>query len=194
MHTISTRPRRLAAAMAAALLLMACAGDEEGPDAAADDAAADAQELADDAEQLADDAEQIAEDATEQLEDAGVDTDAQDAYADLTFQGETLRIPADESFGCFLTEDGGSQGAIDFSGTDDAGTELEVSWAGDTPEASSRISIVFADGGEWITPAGGAVLDVTLDGSTAAQVSGTVLDLGGGTGDEAEVTVDIVCP
>jgi len=190
MHRISTTPRRLAIAMAAALLLMACGGDDEGADAAAD-TATDAQDLADEAEEMADDAEDLADDAAEQLEDAGVDADSQEAYADLTFQGETLRIPADENFGCFLTEDGGSDGAVDFSGTDDAGTELEVSWAGDTPEESSRISITYADGGEWL---GTAALDVTLDGSTAAQVSGMVFDLGGGTGEEAEATVDIVCP
>lgn len=36
--------------------------------------------------------------------------------------------------------------------------------------------------------------DTAADAATDAQASGTVVDLGGGTGEEAEATVDIVCP
>lgn len=194
MHTI-TSPRRshLAVALAAALLLTACGGDAGTSDEAADaepETAVDAQDVAEDAQEMAEDAEQLTEDAAEQLEDAGVDTDSQDAYAEVVFEGETLRIPADDSFGCFLAEDGGSDGALDFTGSDEAGNEISVGWAGDTPEASSLISLTLADGSEWRTD---APLDVTISGSTSAEVSATLTSLDG-SGSEADIVVRATCP
>lgn len=176
MHTITTpRHSRLVVALAAALLLTACGGDAG---------------TSDDAQEMAEDAGQLAEDAAGQLEDAGVDTDSQDAYAEVVFEGETLRIPADESFGCFLTDDGGSDGALVFAGSDEAGNEISVGWAGDTPEESSLISLMLADGSEWRTD---AALDVTFSGSTSAEVSATLTALDG-SGAEADIVVRPTCP
>jgi|GEM_PF-4406513 len=183
----STRVRRLAAAAAAALLLAACGGDE------ASDAVADSpEELVEDAEELADDAEEIAEDAQEQLDDAGVDTEA-GGYAEVVFQGETLRLEADEQFGCFITADGGSDGAVNFSGRDEAGNEVSLGWAGDTPELSTGVRLTLADGSDWTTPAGaGGDLQVTISGSRSAVVSGTLVALDGSS-DEADVVVRPIC-
>lgn len=56
---------------------------------------------------------------------------------------------------CFLTEDGGSDGAIDLTDALSAnGDDLSVDWAGDSP-SSARLSIEMADGTEYTTPAFG---------------------------------------
>lgn len=180
------RPRRVAAGLAAVLLLAACGGDDL-PDAAPDGA----EEVLDQADELADGAGDIAEDAQEQLDDAGVDTDV-GGYAEVQFQGETLRVEAAEGMlSCFITEDGGSDGAISFEGSDEAGNVVTVDWAGDTPDLSGMVNVELADGSEWTTPLAAPAMDVTITGGSAV-VSATLVAVAG-TGEEADVVVRPAC-
>lgn len=182
----SIRRRRVAAGLVTALLLAACGGDD--PSDAAPDSA---EESLDETDELEDGAGDLADDAEEQLDDAGVDTGA-GGYAEVQFQGEMLRVEAAEGMlSCFITEDGGSEGAISFEGTDEAGNVVTVDWAGDTPEISGMVNVDLADGSEWTTPMTGAGMDVTITGGSAV-VSATLVAVAG-TGEEADVVVRPAC-
>ena len=125
---------------------------------------------ADDTEEV----EDVADEAQETLDDAGVDTEA-GGSAEVQFLGETYAMTADESFGCFLTADGGSQGTVNFDGEDEQGNRLMIDWAGDSPD-TAVISFEFADGTEWTTPFDGADVDVTLTPPSAV-VATTLVSL-----------------
>lgn len=165
--------------LAASLLLSACGDDAAAPDPAADDVGS------------------VADQAADVLEDADVDVQAE-GTATVEFMGETFELTADEQFGCFLTEDGGSDGAVDFTATDDAtveqngGRALGVDWAGDSPD-SAMIVLTTVDGREWTGPTEPGGVDATVAGSTA-DVRATVSAFDGDSGrDEAELTVRITC-
>ena len=190
----TTRGRRLATALAAALLLTACGGGDAGSEASGEDAPdlpEDADELVEDADELADDIDDIAEDAEQQLDAAGIETDTSDAYAEVDFQGETLRIPADPSFGCLILEDGGSDGVVDFDGTDDAGNELVLSWTGEDEPVFFLLDLTLADGSEWYPT--DAAFDVTISGSNSAVVSTTLNSFDGTEIQEADIEVRPTC-
>lgn len=164
----SIRIRTRAVLAAAVLVLAGCGGEDPAADAGA--AATDA---GDAAEEVADDLEDVAEDAQDTLDEAGIDPDA-GGVAEVEFRGETYTIDAAERFGCFIIEDGGSQGAVDFDGSDAAGNAVTIGWAGDSLD-SSFLEFVAADGTEYQLPIGREV-DVTIEGS-AATVRGTVMNL-----------------
>jgi ABC-type glycerol-3-phosphate transport system substrate-binding protein len=167
-RTIGTTRTLLVAAL---LALAACGGGES---TTTDDAGGD----------VVQDVGEVADAAQEQLDDAGVSTD-QPGTAVVTFMGETLDFTAVESFGCFIIEDGGSQGAVDFEGTSSDGAEVVIDWAGDSPDSASA-SLTTADGTEWTTPFIDPVVDVTVTG-TSAEVSATLLSLADGV-----TTADLV--
>ena len=139
--------------------------------------------------------ESLSDEAAEILESQGVDTDGGPATATLTLNGETYEFTNDEPFGCYLTESGGSMGAIDFTAELEDGTEFAVEWAGDTPELSSRLELVFPGGSSgWNLGFNGQFSMVEITDPTAT-VSGTVSRFGlEGAGEQAEATVNLFCP
>lgn len=102
-------------------------------------------------------AEDIAQDAV---------SDPEETYAEITFQGQTTRFAGDGAFACFLTEDGGSMGAVDFSGVSADGDEVNIGWAGDSPD-SGIVSLDTTDGTEWTTPLAGGGVTAAISGDTA---------------------------
>lgn len=166
--TFRTRTRESRVAVAAVVLglvLTACGGDDDADDTASDDV----QETDDAAADAADDAEtelgDAAADAEQVLEDAGIDVDAE-GVGEVSFLGTTYVFTAAESFGCFILEDGGSDGAVSFTGTAEDGSEIEVDWAGDSTDFA-YVDIVIADGTEYQTGFADGGVEVSVDGSTA---------------------------
>lgn len=161
--------------LATTLALVACGSDP------ADEVGDVAEEVGDVAEDAGDDLGEVVDEAAEALDDAGVDTE-RDGVATATLNGDAYTFQAAESFGCFLLEDGGSQGAISFDGTDDAGNELSVDWAGDSPD--SVMAEITVDGTTWRN-AFGADVEAT-PGNDEASFSTTVL-----LPDSTEGTLDV---
>ncbi len=91
-----------------------------------------------------DEAEAILEDAM---------SDPEESYAEVTFQGSTVRYEGEGDFACFLTDDGGSMGSVDFNGVNADGDTVMVDWSGDSPD-SAIVSLELADGTQWDTPIG----------------------------------------
>lgn len=176
----TTTSRTFAAVAAAALLLTACGSD----DTIADGDSADVGDIG-----------EVADEAAEILEEEGVDTDGGPATATLDLDGETYEFVNEEPFGCFLSEDGGSMGAIDFTAELDDGTEFAVEWAGDTPELSSRLELTFPDGNSgWNLGFDGGFDTVEITDPNATVV-GTVTRFGvDASGEQAEATVELSCP
>ena len=173
----------LLAGAAVVLALAGCSGDPAGD--ADDDAGATAGAAAEGEGDTAGAAEQ----AQETLDQAGIDVNAA-GTAQVEFMGETHTLDAAEQFGCFIVEDGGSEGAVNFDGSDDAGNELYVEWAGDSTEFG-RIDFTATDGTGWTTLFG-TELEVIIDGSSA-EVSSTMVRETGGDATEEQLTASLAC-
>lgn len=168
MNTTTARSLAAVALGGAALMLSACSAGDEGSDSPAGF-----------------DTDEVEAQIEDQVADPG------ESYAEITFRGATVRYDAVESFGCYLTEDGGSMGALDFTGVAEDGSEVTLGWAGDTPELSSMASIEFADGTEWTTPFTEPEFDISVT-DTTAELS-TVLVPAGAAGDSEAMTASVVC-
>lgn len=129
----------------------------------------------------------------EELEDAVADevSEPELSYAEVTFLGSSMRFQAEDEFGCFMTEDGGSMGSVDFTGFSAAGDRVMVDWAGDSVD-SAIVSVDLADGTEWTTP--------FVEGGVSAEISGDTAEVTAGlvsltSGDDSEpFSATVVCP
>lgn len=139
--------------------------------------------------------EDFIEEAEEILQQQGVNTDGGLATATMMLNGETYEFSTDEPFGCYLTESGGSMGAVDFTAELEDGTGFAVGWAGDTPELSSRLELMFPGGSSgWNLGFGGQFDTVEITPPTAT-LTATVSRFGiEGAGEQAEATVNLSCP
>lgn len=170
------RPARasLPLPLALTLLLVACAGGGgEGQDA-------------DDPGELGNAFDR----AEEVLEDEGVDLDA-GGSAVVHFKGGDHTIPGAPSLGCFLVVDGGSDGAVDFNGTDDAALKVALEWAGDN-RAGAFIEVVD-EAGTTYRSAYDSGVEATIHDGTSATVTGTVIEQGDPNRQELPVTVEVTC-
>lgn len=128
--------------------------------------------------------------AEEVLEDEGVDLDA-GGSAVVHFEGEDHTIPGTPSLGCFLVVDGGSDGAVDFNGTNDAGLKVALEWAGDN-RAGAFIEVVDEASTTYRSAYDSGVEAAIHDG-TSATVTGTVIEQGDPNRQELPVTVEVTC-
>lgn len=172
--------------VATALALAGCSGDAElDADVSAEtDVEADAETGGADAEE--DDSGTAAEEAQETLDEAGIDINAP-GTAEVQFMGETYTLDAAAQFGCFIAPDAGSDGTVNFDGSDEEGNELYVEWSGDS---GGRVDFRTADGTGYTTVFE-TELDVAIDGSSA-EVGSTMTPETSADGQE-QLTASLAC-
>lgn len=128
----------------------------------------------------------------QKLRDAGIALVG--GVAELTLGDLSLTFSTNQRMGCFVVEDGGSDGAVSFEATDDAGRKFYAEWAGDSP-GSELVELSQPGGAEWSsTRAADSAVEVTVSGASAVlKATLAAWDAETGSNTEERLSATITC-
>jgi hypothetical protein len=126
----------------------------------------------------------------QKLRDAGIALAG--GVAEVTLGDLSLTFSTDQRMGCFVVEDGGSDGAVSFKATDDAGRRFFADWAGDSP-GSELVELSLPGGVEWSSMgAADPAVEVTVSGASAvlsATLAARDAETGSNTNERLSATI-----